>query len=55
MFSYQSSYSWRQALLSVITGDNNTLSKYVLVLSKEENDELIELTKKLDNVKIQGI
>ena len=29
MFSYQSSYSWRQALLSVITGDNNILSKIV--------------------------
>ena len=29
--------------------DNNTLSRYVLVLSKEENKELIELTQKLDN------
>ena len=29
--------------------DNNTLSRYVLVLSKEENEELIELTQKLDN------
>lgn len=28
--------------------DNNTLSKYVLVLTKDENEELIELTKKLD-------
>lgn len=28
--------------------DNNTLAKYVLVLTKEENDEVIELTKKLD-------
>lgn len=28
--------------------DTNTLSKYVLVLSKEENEELIRLTKNLD-------
>lgn len=28
--------------------DNNTLAKYVLVLTKKENDEVIELTKKLD-------
>ena len=28
--------------------DNNTLSRYVLVLSKEENEELIKLTQKLD-------
>lgn len=28
--------------------DSNTLAKYVLVLSKEENEEVIELTKKLD-------
>ena len=28
--------------------DNNTLAKYVLVLTKEENDEVMELTKKLD-------
>lgn len=28
--------------------DNNTLAKYVLVLTKEENDEVIKLTKKLD-------
>lgn len=28
--------------------DNNTLAKYVLVLSKEENDEIIKLTKSLD-------
>lgn len=28
--------------------DNNTLAKYVLVLTKEENAEVIELTKKLD-------
>ena len=28
--------------------DNNTLAKYVLVLTKEENEEVIELTKKLD-------
>ena len=29
--------------------DNNTLAKYVLVLTKEENEEVIKLTKKLDN------
>lgn len=29
--------------------DNNTLAKYVLVLTKEENNEVIRLTKKLDN------
>ena len=28
--------------------DNNTLAKYVLVLTKEENDEVIKLTKNLD-------
>ena len=28
--------------------DNNTLAKYVLVLTKEENDEIIRLTKELD-------
>ena len=28
--------------------ENNTLAKYVLVLTKEENDEVIKLTKKLD-------
>ena len=28
--------------------DNNTLAKYVLVLSKKENEEVIELTEKLD-------
>ena len=28
--------------------DKNTLSKHVLILSKEENDELIKLTQKLD-------
>ena len=28
--------------------DNNTLSKYVLVLTKEENNEVINLTKELD-------
>lgn len=29
--------------------DNNTLAKYVLVLTKEENDEIIKLTQELDN------
>lgn len=28
--------------------DNNTLAKYVLILTKEENEEIINLTKKLD-------
>lgn len=28
--------------------DNNTLAEYILVLTKKENDEIIELTKKLD-------
>ena len=28
--------------------DNNTLSKYVLILSKEENEELVKLTQNLD-------
>ena len=28
--------------------DNNTLAKYVLVLTMEENNEVIKLTKKLD-------
>ena len=28
--------------------DNNTLAKYVLILTKEENNEVIKLTKKLD-------
>ena len=28
--------------------DNNTLSKYVLVLTKKENEELIKLTENLD-------
>lgn len=29
--------------------DSNTLSKYALILTKEENEEVIRLTKKLDN------
>ena len=29
--------------------DNNTLAKYILVLTKKENEEVITLTKKLDN------
>ena len=28
--------------------DSNTLAKYVLVLTQEENDEVIKLTKSLD-------
>lgn len=28
--------------------DSNTLAKYVLVLTKEENEEIVKLTEKLD-------
>ena len=34
--------------------DNNTLSKYVLILSKEENEELVKLTQNLDKETIRA-
>ena len=34
--------------------DNNTLSRYVLILSKEENEELVKLTQNLDKETIRA-
>ena len=34
--------------------DSNTLAKYVLVLTEQENKELIELTEKLDKEKVRS-